>query len=84
MTNLRYTAKRNIVGDLLYVFSLRINDRWMTLEDVPSRALGHGEIHELVLSENEGLRPGKGVRDTVYIGFFEWTDFIDYLRIHRL
>lgn len=71
MENFRYTAKRHVVGDLLYVFSLRTDERWMELEDIPSRALRQGEIHELIVSENEGIKPGTGVRDAAYIGFFE-------------
>ena len=71
MTELRYTAKRHVRGELIYVFSLRTNERWMHLADFPSRALASGEIHELILSENPGLKPGSGVRDVAYIGFFE-------------
>lgn len=71
MTQLRYSAKRHIEGELVYVFHLRTNERWMHLEDIPSRALVRGEIHELILSENPGLKPGSGVRDVAYIGFFE-------------
>jgi len=71
MTELRYTAKRHAQGDLVYVFSLRADERWMRLEEFPSRALLRGEIHELVLSANAGLQPGAWVRDVAYIGFFE-------------
>ena len=61
MSQLRYTAKRNVQGQLVYVFSLRTDQRWMQLEEFPSRALVRGEIHELILSSNRGLRPGAGV-----------------------
>ena len=71
MTQLRYTVKRHVRGDLIYVFSLRANERWMELEEFPSRALALGEIHELVVSVNPGLQPGEKVRDVAYIGFFE-------------
>ena len=71
MTELRYTAKRHVQGELIYVFCLRADERWMYLEDLPSRALAKGEIHELILSQNEGLSPGAKVRDVAYIGFFE-------------
>ena len=71
MTQLRYTAKRHVRGELIYVFSLRTDERWMQLEEFPSRALGSGEIHELIVSANPGLKPGAKVRDVAYIGFFE-------------
>lgn len=71
MTQLRYTAKRHVQGDLIYVFCLRADERWMQLEDLPSRALAAGEIHELILSDDGGLGPGSKVRDVAYIGFFE-------------
>ena len=71
MGNFRYTAKRHVVGELIYVFSLRTLERWLELEDIPSRGLRQGEIHELIVSANEGIGPGTGVRDAYYIGFFE-------------
>ena len=71
MSQLRYTAKRNVQGQLIYVFSLRADQRWMRLEEFPSRALARGEIHELILSANPGLQPDAGVRDVAYVGFFE-------------
>ena len=71
MTQLRYTAKRHVQGDLIYVLAVRIDERWMKLEEFPSRALKKGDIHELVLSANAGLQPGAEVRDVAYIGFFE-------------
>ena len=71
MTELRYTAKRHVQGTLVYVFAMRASERWMQLEEFPSRALTRGEIHELVVSTNPGLQPGAKVRDVAYIGFFE-------------
>ena len=71
MTQLRYTAKRHVKGDLIYVLAMSKDERWMHLEDIPSRALRQGEIHELIVTEDQGLRPGAGVRDVAYIGFFE-------------
>ena len=71
MSQLRYTVKRNVQGQLIYVFSLRTDQRWMQLEEFPSRALARGEIHELILSSNPGLHPGAAVPDVAYVGFFE-------------
>ena len=71
MTDARYTAKRHIQGELIYVFALRADERWMQLEAFRSRALARGEIHELILSANAGLEPGAQVRDVAYVGFFE-------------
>ncbi|HAL48139.1 MAG: hypothetical protein FI707_00330 [SAR202 cluster bacterium] len=73
METLRYSAKRHVEGQLVYVLHTRTDERWMHLEDVPSRALLAGEIHELALSINDDLKPTAGVRDVVYIGFFEIT-----------
>ncbi len=71
MTQLRYTGKRHVRGELIYVLSLRTDERWMQLEEFPSRALRAGEIHELIVSANPDLFPGARVRDVAYIGFFE-------------
>ena len=71
MIKLRYSAKQHIKGDLIYVLAMRKDERWMHLEDVPSRALRKGEIHELIVTPDKDLRPGSGVRDVAYIGFFE-------------
>ena len=50
---------------------MRKAERWMHLENIPSRALRKGEIHELIVTADKGLHPGSGVRDVAYIGFFE-------------
>lgn len=71
MTQRRYTAKRHIQGTLIYVFTLRTEERWMHLEQIPSRALTRGEIHELIVSDNADIGPGTGVRDVAYVGFLE-------------
>ena len=71
MSALRYTDKRHVEAGLIYVFDLRTDERWMQLEEFPSRALRREEIHELILSANDGLEPGARVRDVAYIGFFE-------------
>ncbi len=71
MTELRYTAKRHVQGQLIHVLTLRIDERWMQLEEFRSRALTRGEIHELVISCGGKLQPGASVRDVAYIGFFE-------------
>ena len=71
MTQPRYTTKRHVQGELIYVFALRRDQRWMQLEEFVSRSLSRGEIHELILSSNPGLKPGARVRDVAYIGFFE-------------
>lgn len=71
LNTLRYTSKRHVEGELVYVFCMKADHRWMRLEEIPSRALRTGEIHELILSDNPGLKPGTGVRDVSYVGFFE-------------
>ncbi|MCB1744597.1 MAG: hypothetical protein KDK91_29795 [Gammaproteobacteria bacterium] len=68
---LRYTAKRDVTGALVYVFCMRADNRQMALEPLVTRALQRGEIHELIVSQSPDIDPGKPVPDVAYIGFFE-------------
>lgn len=70
-TKLRYTAKRDVEGELLYIFCMRADNRYMQLETLASRALCTGEVHELIVSCSAQLAPGKEVPDVAYVGFFE-------------
>jgi len=70
-SRLRYTAKRNVEGELLYIFCMRADNRYMSLETLVTRALRAGEVHELIVSSSPGLAPGADVPDVAYVGFFE-------------
>ena len=66
----RFTAKRDIVGEPVYVSYLRSQTRDMRLQNVYSRVLLRGEIHELVTTD-EQTQVGGVVHGVAYIGFFE-------------
>ena len=66
--------KRDVVGDLVVVLQMSRRDRNMHLEpDLLSRALMQGEIHELVVTDQQDVSLGSDVRDVAYYGFFEVT-----------
>jgi hypothetical protein len=66
--------KRNVVGDLVVVLQMLRRNRKMHLEaDLASRALMQGEIHELVVTDQEDVSLGSDVLDVAYYGFFEVT-----------
>lgn len=49
----------------------RLDERGLQLIAPISRALLAGEIHELILTDEEGAGPNKKVNKIAYLGFFE-------------
>jgi hypothetical protein len=67
-----YFAKRPVKGTIVVVLDGAYDDRGLVLMKPPSRALLHGEIHELIVTdENKG--PGETVNRIAYIAFVEIT-----------
>lgn len=65
-----YYAKRQVEGRLLAVLDGTYEDRGLTLIKPPSRAVRAGEIHEVIITE-EQARPGLQVNKIAYLAFFE-------------
>ncbi len=67
-----YYAKRPVTGKLAVVLDGIYDDRGLTLIKPPSRVIKTGEIHELIVTD-ENVRPGATVNRIAYLGFFEIT-----------
>lgn len=65
-----YFAKRPITGRLVVVLDGVFNGRGLQLIKPSSRALLAGEIHELIITD-EDAKPGGRVDRIAYLGFFE-------------
>lgn len=68
-----YAKKTEIRGNLVVVLEGRLEERSLQLITPISRALLKGEIHELILTDEEGAKPGSSVNAIAYLGFFEVT-----------
>lgn len=66
-----YWKKSNIAGRLVVVLDGQYDNRELELITPPSRALLKGEIHELILTDEMGAKPGKVVNRIAYLGFME-------------
>lgn len=63
--------KSPVVGRLNCVLHARAEQRGLQLAPFPSRAVLKNEIHELLLTNEAGARPGQQVNRISYLGFFE-------------
>lgn len=66
-----YAQRREIVGNLVAIMDLKLSGRGMKLIDPMSRAIKSSDIHELILTDEQGIEPGDNVDRTSYIGFAE-------------
>jgi len=66
----RFVAKRDIIGQPVFISDLEAEGRGMRLEELWSRAVLFHDIHELITT-TEVVQPGAEVRDVSYVGFFE-------------
>lgn len=68
------TAKRRMPeGVMVVVIDLKLDNRRLQLIPTPSRAVLRGEIHELLVTDEEGAKPGTEVNSIGVIGFMEFT-----------
>ncbi|WP_422443816.1 DUF6917 domain-containing protein [Thermoanaerobacterium sp. DL9XJH110] len=65
-----YTKKKALKGNLVAVLDGKYEDRGLKLIAQPSRCLLAGEVHEMILTD-EDKGPGDLVNRIAYIGFFE-------------
>lgn len=66
-----YAKKKVCKGNLVVVLDGKIDGRKLQLMTPPSRALLAGEIHELIVTDEQDAGPGKEVNNIAYWGFFE-------------
>jgi len=66
-----YCAKSDIQGDLVVVLRGAYEDRGLELMKPISRCVQKDEIHELILSDEPDIGPGKKVNKIAYLGFVE-------------
>ena len=66
----RVVAKRDVVGEVVYVLHQTATERAMMLEKVYSRAVQLHEIHELIAT-GDAAEPGGRADDVRYVAFFE-------------
>jgi len=66
-----FVKRRKILGEVVAVMDLKLLTRRLTLIKPLSRALKRGEIHELVLTDEESARPGAEVNRAAYLCMFE-------------
>ncbi len=64
-------SKRPVRSALVVVLDTHREDRGLHLEDLNSRALLQGEIHELIVTDEAGAGPGTRVDRIAYLGFVE-------------
>ncbi len=68
-----YAKKRPCRGELVVVLDGKMENRKLHLITPISRALCTGEIHELIVTDEEQAAPGQEVNRIAYWGFFEVT-----------
>jgi len=65
-----YFKKAPCEGNLVVVLDGKFDGRGLELINPPSRALLEGEIHELIVTDEQDAAPGKQVNNIAYWGFF--------------
>lgn len=68
-----YALKRDITGKLCVILDGKLEGRGLELIKPISRAVLSGEIHELIVTDQQEASPGTKVDQIAYIGFFEVT-----------
>jgi hypothetical protein len=66
-----YFKKKECGGELCVVLDGRFENRALRLMVPPSRAFLTGEIHELIVTDEQEAGPGQEVNRIAYWGFFE-------------
>lgn len=66
-----FARKRPVGGKLVAILQGRLEERGLKLMMPISRALRRRDIHELIVTEEEGVGPGREVDKIAYLGFFE-------------
>lgn len=65
-----YAKKRDVAGSLVVVLDGKMDNRDLHLIAPLSRCLCRGQVHELIMTDEESARPGARVQKIAYLGFF--------------
>jgi hypothetical protein len=68
-----YHAKTDVESSLTVVLNGSYENRGLSLITQPSRCVKKHEIHELIASDEEDIKPGSTVNRIAYLGFTEIT-----------
>lgn len=71
LTKNPYVQKRNVLGELVAILDLKLEERGLKLIDPISRAFRMNEIHELIMTDEAGHASGRTIDRVAYLGFFE-------------
>ena len=66
-----YGYRRPVKGEIVALLHVYFKDRGLELIETKSRALCKDEIHELMITDEEGAAPGGGAERVRAIAFFE-------------
>lgn len=66
-----YFKKKECEGELCVVLDGKFENRGLQLMTPPSRAFLVGDIHELIVTDEQDAKPGAEVNQIAYWGFFE-------------
>jgi hypothetical protein len=66
-----YGDRRPISGEVVALLHIYFEDRGLKLIEARSRAMQRGEIHELMITDEQGAIPGGGVNRVRAVAFFE-------------
>ncbi len=66
-----YGDRRPVLGEVVALLHITFQDRGLKLIQARSRALLKNEIHELMITDEEGAVPGGGAERVSAIAFFE-------------
>jgi hypothetical protein len=66
-----YGDRRPVMGEVVALLHITFEERGLELIQSRSRALRKGEIHELMVTDEEGTAPGGGADRVSAVAFFE-------------
>lgn len=65
--------RRTVKGNVVVVLDIKLDGRRLQLIPMTGRAILSGEIHELLLTDEENAGPGAEVNSVGVVGFMEFT-----------
>jgi hypothetical protein len=71
ITSSVYGDRRPVMGEVVALLHITFEERGLELIQSRSRALRKGEVHELMVTDEEGAAPGGGADRVSAVAFFE-------------
>jgi len=65
-----YAKKSDVYGPLVVILDGQMEDRGLQLIVPVSRCVRQNDVHELILTDEQGAKPGARVNRIAYLGFF--------------